>query len=259
MHLRPSCNFRPCCVSGLSGQLHQPGMKCQVTRRRVVVALQGQLSARSRRVSGGTHGVLRGGAIVDLWVRRARFDCRGLRPGIDANANPDTSITCKQTPRCRGAAKSWPDRPKGTRGPVSRDFIPGWLNWPYRPQSQGGVGVFSRLQSSRVDHLRMRRHIRVSGSCAFPVLTRFRSSQTSASHALAAIMQFPALLRFRPVRPAPSAWHEMPGYAFPESSSPCKGSSQQDPAVFRVVRVVCCAAGRSWICGSDAHVSIAAA
>jgi hypothetical protein len=154
MHLRPSCNFRPCCVSGLSGQLHQPGMKCQVTRRRVVVALQGQLSAGSRRVSGGTHGVLRGGAIVDLWVRRARFGCRGLRPGIDANANPDTSITCKQTPRCRGAAKSW----------------------PYRPQSQGGVGVFSRLHPSRVDHPRMRRHIRVSGPCAIPVPGRFRSS-----------------------------------------------------------------------------------
>jgi hypothetical protein len=43
----------------------------------------------------------------------------------------------------------------------------------------------------------------------------------------------PALLGFRPVRPAPSAWHEMPGWAFPglrrparaalSTNSPCAG------------------------------------
>ncbi|MFM8475697.1 MAG: hypothetical protein ACKOEO_07850, partial [Planctomycetaceae bacterium] len=48
------------CVSGLSGQLDQPGMKCQVTRSRGVFALQGQLLAGPRRVMVGQRGVLRG-------------------------------------------------------------------------------------------------------------------------------------------------------------------------------------------------------
>jgi hypothetical protein len=41
----PLCIPGPCCVSGLSGQLHQPGMQCQVTRPPSPVALSGQLSA----------------------------------------------------------------------------------------------------------------------------------------------------------------------------------------------------------------------
>ena len=54
VHLGPSCVF------GLKGQLHQPGMKCQVMRPRGVVALQGQLLAGPRRVMGGARGVRRG-------------------------------------------------------------------------------------------------------------------------------------------------------------------------------------------------------
>jgi len=38
------------------------------------------------------------------------------------------------------------------------------------------------------------------------------------------------ILRLRPVGPAPSAWHEMPGQNAPAEPSPCKGSSQQGAA-----------------------------
>jgi hypothetical protein len=37
--------------------------------------------------------------------------------------------------RCE--AKNWPYRPEGAFVPVSRDCIPGWWTWPYRPQSHG--------------------------------------------------------------------------------------------------------------------------
>ena len=63
-------------------------------------------------------------------------------------------------------------------------------------------------------------------------IVRFRSSQTSAPHALAVIMQFPALLRFRPVRPAPSAWHEMPGYASPSRRRPARAALSRIPPCF---------------------------
>ena len=102
-------------------------MKCQVMRRRVVFALQGQLSAGPCRVRGGARGALRGGAMVDLWLPRVRVVCRCVRSGVDADANPGTSITGDRTARLRGEAKSWPDRPKGTIGPVSPGFHPGLM------------------------------------------------------------------------------------------------------------------------------------
>jgi hypothetical protein len=101
------------------------------------VALQGQFLAGPRRVMVGTRGVWRGGAIADLCLPPVRVGCRGVRSGVDAHTNPGTSIGCNRTPRCRGEAKSWPYRPRGTFAPGSRDCIPGWWNWPYRPQSQG--------------------------------------------------------------------------------------------------------------------------
>ena len=61
-------HLRRCCVSGLKGQLYQPGMKCQVSRPRSVVALQGQLSAGPCRVMVGSRGERRGGAMVGLLV-----------------------------------------------------------------------------------------------------------------------------------------------------------------------------------------------
>jgi hypothetical protein len=37
-----------------------------------------------------------------------------LRTGVDANANPGTSIMSNRTTRCWGKAKNWPYRPKAT-------------------------------------------------------------------------------------------------------------------------------------------------
>ena len=113
-------------------------MKCQVTRPPSAVALQGQFLARYRREMGGTRGVLRVGAMVDLCLPRVRV-CRRVGSGVDANSNPGTWIACNQTARCNRGAKTWPYRPKGTAGPVSRDCIPGWWTWPYRPDSQTSV------------------------------------------------------------------------------------------------------------------------
>jgi hypothetical protein len=62
---------------------------------------------------GATRGELRGGARVDLLVPGSPVGCRGQGSGLDANPNPDRSITCNRTARCRGEAKSWPYRPKG--------------------------------------------------------------------------------------------------------------------------------------------------
>jgi hypothetical protein len=115
------------------------------------------------------------GAIVDLWLPRVRVGCRGVRSGVDAHENRGTSIACNRTPRCRGEAKTWPYRPKGTIGPGSRDCIPGWWNWPYRPQSQGRRRVFAcilRRPSSKVTtHSRFgAMHVsglHASGLCAF--------------------------------------------------------------------------------------------
>ena len=108
------------CVSGLKGQLCQPGMKCQVRRTQCPVALQGQLLAGPCRVMGGPRGELRGGAMVDLLVPGSPVGCRGPGSGNDANANPDTTITCNRTARSQGEAKSWPYRPKGRTG-----WVPG--------------------------------------------------------------------------------------------------------------------------------------
>ena len=63
-------------------------MKCQVSRPRGIIALQGQLLAGPRRVMGGTRGMLRGGAMVDLWLPRVRVRCRCIRSCVEMHANP---------------------------------------------------------------------------------------------------------------------------------------------------------------------------
>jgi hypothetical protein len=92
-------------------------MKCQVTGPRVFVALQGQFLAGTYRVMGRTRG--------------------GLRSGVAADANPCVLIASNGGRRLRCEAKNWPYRPEGAFVPVSRDCIPGWWTWPYRPQSHG--------------------------------------------------------------------------------------------------------------------------
>ena len=57
------------CVSGLSGQFHQPGMECQVTRSAIAVALSGQFLVSTRRVPGGMCRRLRGGVMVVVLCR----------------------------------------------------------------------------------------------------------------------------------------------------------------------------------------------
>jgi hypothetical protein len=86
---------RPSCVSGLSGQFHQPGMKCQVMRPRDVVALQEQLLAGPRRVMGGTRGVWRGdvGIVVaagTCWLPLGTFLHRcACEPGLVDHRQPN--------------------------------------------------------------------------------------------------------------------------------------------------------------------------
>ena len=170
---------------------------------------------------GGTRGVWRGGAIVDLWWPQVRVGCRGVRSGVDAHTNPGTSIGCNRTPRCRGEAKSWPYRPRGTFAPGSRDCIPGWWNWPYRPQSQGQRCAFARIlrqPSSKVTtHSRFRAmHVsglHASGLCAFTALPRLRSSCICGTPAFPACKASSISL----ARNARSC--------VPKAASPCKGSS----------------------------------
>jgi hypothetical protein len=46
------------------------------------------VSATPRRVMGGTRGVWRGGAIVDLWLAQVPVGCRGIRSGVDGAYEP---------------------------------------------------------------------------------------------------------------------------------------------------------------------------
>jgi hypothetical protein len=92
------------------------------------VALQGQLSARTCRATGGTRGMLRAWAMVDWCAPGGRVGCRGISSGVGANASPGTGISCNRRARCRGGAKSW----------------------PYRPESQGGRGGVAGLSMSCV-------------------------------------------------------------------------------------------------------------
>jgi hypothetical protein len=118
------------------------------------VALQGQFLAGPRRVMVGARGVWRGGAIADLCLPRVRVVCRGVRSGVDAHTNPGTSIGCNRTPRCRGEAKSWPYRPRGT-------FAPG----PGIASRAGGTGLTGRN--------------RKGSGCAFARILRQPSSKVT--------------------------------------------------------------------------------
>jgi hypothetical protein len=112
-------------------------MKCQVMHLQGVVALQGQLLAGPRRVMGGTRGMLRGGAMVDLWLPRVRGGCRCVRSGVEMHANPGTLTKCNRTARSRGEAKSWPDRPNGIIGPVSPGLHPGLVELALQAEIAG--------------------------------------------------------------------------------------------------------------------------
>ena len=145
-----------------------------------VVALQGQLSAESCRVMGGTRGVWRGGAMVDSWLPRMRVRCRCVRSGVDPHANPSTSIACNRTARWRGEAMSWPYRPNGLPGRfpgiASRAGGAGLTG----RNRKGGVGSISSLHTSWSTNF--------GGDGAFAFLAaRFRSSHASGPWAFAAL------------------------------------------------------------------------
>ena len=91
----------------LSAWHEMPG---QASPRRV--ALQGQFSAGPCRVMAGPRGELRGGALAGLMVPSRAFVAAAHGPVSTANPNPDASITCNWTARCRGGVKRWPYRPK---------------------------------------------------------------------------------------------------------------------------------------------------
>ncbi len=61
------------------------------------------------------------------------------------------------------------------------------------------------------------------GAFVFWVLARFMRSRVFGLHA------FAALLRFRPVRPVPPAWHEMPGHACAERRRPARAVFSKVP------------------------------
>ena len=164
--------------------------------------------------------------------------------------------------RCGGGAKCWPYRPQGTLGLGSRDCIPGWWSWPYRPESPGacfergasglrafrGHGRASSARAFRIAHasrvLPWFSVFTVSDPRVFAFLVRLPAICVCRSLDVFCLIAVPARLRFRPcwasgtvgfrpVRPAPSAWHEMPGWAFPglrrparaalSTNSPCAG------------------------------------
>jgi hypothetical protein len=177
---------------------------------------------------------------------QVRVSGRWVRSGVDAHANPGTSITGNRTARWGGEAKSWPDRPKGTIGPESRDCIPGWWSWPYRPQSQSGrwgsrVCMHYALTDVEGDGAF------ASGTCGFLVFTRFRSLCINGPSPLPVHVHLPPQLRFRPVRPAPSAWHEMPGHASPRRRRPARAALSRTPPCDGWY--AWCVAGRWWISG----------
>jgi hypothetical protein len=132
---------------------------------------------------------------------------RGLRSDVDTNTNPGTSSACNRTVRWNGEGKNWPYRPKGTVGLVSRDFIPGWKNWPYRPESHS--------QSTPPGPLK---HWEFLTRCMAPL---------RPLRCMALLRLHPS--RFRPVRPAPSAWHEMPGHTAPEPRRPVRAVLSKNP------------------------------
>jgi hypothetical protein len=107
--------------------------RSQATERRVGVARL-RAGPTGRR---GRSGRCSRDCIPGWWSWPDRPESQGGVGGV-AHANPGTSIACNRAARGRGEARSWPYRPKGTIGPVSRDCIPGWWSWPYRPQSQSG-------------------------------------------------------------------------------------------------------------------------
>jgi hypothetical protein len=90
------------------------------------------------------------------------------------------------------------------------------------------------------------------GAFGFWGLVRFRSSRVSGSCA------FAALLRLRPVRPARSAWHEMPGSSFSAPSRPARAALSEDlPCDGWYARDIArrgngglvCAGGACWLSG----------
>ncbi len=139
-------------------------------------------------------------------------------------------VACTHTARCRGEAKSCPCRAR---------CRPGWC--PGIASRAGGAGLTGRNRKCGVAVSRdFPCHACISLECdgavgggafGFWGLVRFRSSRDSGSCA------FAALLRLRPVRPARSAWHEMPGWAF---------SGLRRPARAALSRNLPCAGWYAW-------------
>jgi hypothetical protein len=143
-------------------------------------------------------------AACDAWGA-AFASRRRICACIDPNANPNTSIMCNPPPGSRDKAKSWPHRPRGQ----SRRF-------PGISSRAGGTGPTGRSRTGPLGFRALRTfHISVH--------VRFRYSRVSGLRA------FPCLVRFRPVRPAPSAWHEMPGHALPKHRRPARAVLSKAP------------------------------
>ena len=64
----------------------------------------------------GTRVILRVGAMVGLCVPGVCVGCRGVESGVGVKAFVAAGMECDRMARCRGKAKSWPDRPQWPRG-----------------------------------------------------------------------------------------------------------------------------------------------
>jgi hypothetical protein len=188
-----------------------------------LVALQGQFLVRNRRERGGTREMLRGGG-WSVWVcREVRVGGRGVRGGVGANAGPGNVDRVQPV----GALQMLELRTglTGRKGRPGR--VPGIASRAGDLALQAGIAG-AALGASRD----LRRHVFIKhegdhakrgGAFVFWGLVRFMRSRVFGLHA------FAALLRFRPVRPVPPAWHEMPGHACAEPRRPARAVLSKKP------------------------------
>jgi hypothetical protein len=54
----------------------------------------------------------------------------------ESHPNPTAALHTELTPNTQRSAESCPYRAKVPRGVLTWHFMPGWWNWPYRPQTQ---------------------------------------------------------------------------------------------------------------------------
>ena len=113
--------------------------------------------------------------MVHLWLPRVRAGCRCARSGVDANADPGTSIAGNRMARWGGDAKSWPDRPKGDDRAGSPGLHPGLVELALQAAIAKGA-----LGASRVCTHHALTNFDGDGACAsgtygFLVFKRFRT------------------------------------------------------------------------------------